>query len=149
MTQHVMLLHVADLLYTQMVGCTRRRRQTGAHVIRSSTVDLCAPSSTTRTGSTVLSSLWVVANERIGAVGLPAVTNQFATRDDVYDVIIIDALAAATHDAVKIVSSCYVIAAGAPLCCRLNGVTMRPLSPRRPITGRLGTRHLSNTPFQR
>jgi len=26
---------------------------------------------------------------------------------------------------------------------------MRPLSPRRPITGRLGTRHLGNTPFQR
>jgi len=25
---------------------------------------------------------------------------------------------------------------------------MRPLSPRRPITGRLGTRHVSNTPFQ-
>ena len=25
---------------------------------------------------------------------------------------------------------------------------MRPLSRRRPITGRLGTRHLSNTPFQ-
>ena len=32
--------------------------------------------------------------------------------------------------------------------CQLTGVDMRPLSRRRPITGRLGTRHLSNTPFQ-
>jgi len=38
------------------------------------------------------------------------------------------------------VSSCYDIAAGAPVICQLIGVAMRPLSPRRPITGRLGTR---------
>ena len=51
------------------------------------------------------------------------------------------AYTAATHDAIIIVSSCYVIGAGAPLTCQLIGVAMRPLSPRRPITGRLGTRH--------
>ena len=37
----------------QMGACTRRRRQTGVHVTRSSTAGLCVPSSTTRTGSTV------------------------------------------------------------------------------------------------
>jgi len=47
---------------------------------------------------------------------------------------------AATHDEIIIVWSCFVIAAGAPLICQLTGVAMRPLSPRRPITGRLGTR---------
>jgi len=41
----------------------------------------------------------------------------FATCDDVYDVIIIHAYTAAMHDAIIIVSSCYVIAACAPLNC--------------------------------
>lgn len=47
---------VCTVLYScllQMVVCTRPRRPTGAHEIRSSTVGHCAPSSTTRTGSTV------------------------------------------------------------------------------------------------
>jgi len=51
------------------------------------------------------------------------------------------AYTSASHDAMIIVSSCYVIAAGAPLMCSLIGVAMRPLSPRHPITGRLRTRH--------
>ena len=41
----------------------------------------------------------------------------FATCDDVYDVIIIHAYTAAMRDAITIVSSCYVIAACAPLNC--------------------------------
>jgi len=41
----------------------------------------------------------------------------FATRNDVYDVITIHAYTAATHDSIIIVSSCCVIAAGAPLSC--------------------------------
>jgi len=41
----------------------------------------------------------------------------FVTCNDVYGVIIIHAYTAATQDAIIIVSSCYVIAAGASLSC--------------------------------
>ena len=50
----------------------------------------------------------------------------FATRDDVYDVITIHAYTVATHDAIIIVSSCWG-------------------QPSQPMTGRLRTRHPSNT----
>jgi len=40
------------------------------------------------------------------------------------------------------------MAADALLICYLSGVPMRPLSPRRPITGRLGTRHLATRLFR-
>ena len=72
----------------------------------------------------------------------------FATRDDVYDVIIIHAYTAATRDAVGviIVLSCYVIVAGAPLSCWLNGVAVRPLSPQSQAVWEHGS--LSNTHFQ-
>jgi len=73
----------------------------------------------------------------------------FATRDDVYDVIIIHACTAATRDAVGliIVLSCYVIVAGAPLSCWPNGVAVRPLSPQSQAVWEHDS--LSNTHFQR
>ena len=35
-----------------------------------------------------------------------------------------------------------------PLLCQMIGVAMRSLSSRRPITGRLGTRHLATRLFR-
>jgi len=54
------------------------------------------------------------------------------------------------HDAIIIVSSCYVIAAGAPVICKLIGAAMWPLSSHCPITGHLGvgTQHLATRLFR-
>jgi len=41
-------------------------------------------------------------------------------------------------------SSCYIIATGAPLICWPIGVAVQHLSFHDPITGRLGTRHASS-----